>query len=63
MFDKEYSCQFVDEMKYLKSKGIKYTFVKSINGITTYKYAKTSELFSALTIFYAKKEVINNEEN
>jgi len=54
-FDKEYSTQYVKEMKFLQEMGIKYTFVKCINGITTYKYTKTSELFNALGIFYCKK--------
>lgn len=52
-FDKEYSTQYVSEMKYLLSKGIPYAFVKEINGVTTYKYTKTSELFRALMFFYA----------
>lgn len=51
-FDKEYSTQYVPEMKYLLSKGIPYAFVKEINGVTTYKYTKTSELFRALMFFY-----------
>lgn len=54
-FDKEYSTQYVPEMKYLKEIGIKYEFVKSINGITTYKYTKTPELFKALFLFYKTK--------
>lgn len=54
-FDKEYSTQYVKEMKYLESLGIRYTFVKKINDIDTYKYAKTPELFRALAIFYAQK--------
>ena len=63
MFDKEYSTQWVAEMQWLRSQGIRYSFVKTIDKITTYKYEKTSELFKALAIFYAKKGVINNEEN
>lgn len=51
-FDYEYSTQYVKEMKYLESIGIKYNFVKDINGITTYKYVKNSKLFKALSIFY-----------
>ena len=47
-FDKEYSTQWVDEMKWLKDHGIRYTFVKTVNGITTYKYTKTPELFKFL---------------
>lgn len=55
-FDKEYSTQFVPEMKYLLSKGIKYSFVKEINGITTYKYTKTPELFTVLVSFYEENK-------
>ena len=51
-FDKEYSTQYVEEMKWLKERGIYYTFVKYVNGITTYKYKKTSQLFQALALFY-----------
>jgi len=54
-FDKEYSTQWNEERDYLKSIGIMYTFVKEINGISTYKYTKSSELFNALGIFYAQK--------
>ena len=53
-FDKEYFTQYVPEMKYLKSVGINYVFVKIINGVNTYKYEKTSELFHYLEIFYNK---------
>lgn len=62
-FDKEYSTQYVPEMKYLQSKGINYSFVKEVNGITTYKYTKTSDLFKALVFFLYEKiitERINN---
>lgn len=41
-------------MKYLESVGIRYKFVKEINGITTYKYEKNPELFYNLWIFYAQ---------
>jgi len=53
-FDKEYSTQYTPEMKYLQSIGINYTFVKLINGVDTYKYDKTPELFKALEYFYSK---------
>lgn len=53
-FDSEYSTQYVKEMQYLLQNNIKYTFVKEIDGITTYKYKKTPELFRILEIFYAK---------
>jgi glutaredoxin-related protein len=39
-FDAEYSTQFVPEVKYLQSVGIRYTFVKVINEVDTYKYTK-----------------------
>ena len=51
-FDKEYATQYEREMIFLASKGIRYTFVKTINGLTTYKYTKTKQLFSALAEFY-----------
>lgn len=51
-FDKEYSTQFPAEMKYLKDKGIYYTFVKNDKGVTTYKYTKTPKLFRMLEEFY-----------
>lgn len=53
-FDKEYSTQYTPEKEYLWSIGIKPSFVKTINEVTTYKYKKTSMLFKALAIFYAK---------
>jgi hypothetical protein len=52
VFDKEYATQYPKEMLYLRSVGIKYTFVKEINGINTYKYTKTPDLFKYLEIFY-----------
>ena len=51
-FDKEYSTQWNKEKDYLESKDIMYSFVKEINGISTYKYTKNSELFKALGSFY-----------
>ena len=54
-FDKEYSTQFVEEMKYLQQNGIPYVFVKSIQGVTTYKYTKNKRLFEVLSKFYSDK--------
>jgi len=51
-FDKEYSTQWNAERDYLEKQGINYKFVKEINGISTYKYVKNSELFKALSSFY-----------
>ena len=55
-WDKEYSTQYTPEMKYLQSKGINYSFVKEIEGVTTYKYTKTPELFLALVSFYMENK-------
>lgn len=52
-FDKEYATQFLPEAIFLKKKGIRYEFVKTVNGLTTYKYKKTKELFEALSEFYS----------
>ena len=55
-FDIEYQTQWRDEVDFLKSVGIRYEFVKrSKEGISTYKYKKSSELFRQLAIFYADK--------
>jgi hypothetical protein len=51
-FDKEYSTQYKKEVEYLAELSIRYTFVKNINNISTYKYTKTPELFKALMSFY-----------
>lgn len=54
-FDKEYSTQYTPEKEYLLEMGIKPSFIKVIGEITTYKYTKTPELFSALVSFYTEK--------
>lgn len=63
-FDMEYSTQWIREMNWLKEHNISYTFVKYIDGVSTYKYKKTSKLFELLYIFYSEieKGVIDNEE-
>ena len=53
-FDKEYSTQYTPEKEFLLSKGIRPSFVKVINEVTTYKYCKTPELFNALAFYYAQ---------
>ena len=52
-FDKEYSTQYTPEKEYLSKNGIEPSFVKDMNGVTTYKYTKTSKLFKLLSIFYS----------
>lgn len=51
-FDKEYQTQWSLEFLYLKECGIPYTFIKTDNGITTWKYRKDYRLFDALKNFY-----------
>lgn len=53
--DREYLTQYNIEVAFLKEKGIRYSFVKVLNGVTTYKYKKTEELFKALAEFYKGK--------
>lgn len=56
-FDREYGTTFLEESAYLKEHGVKYTFVKvDSEGRTTWKYAKTPELFECLKNFYSKFE-------
>lgn len=55
-FDKEYSTQYTPEKEYLLKQGIKPSFIKVIDEITTYKYTKTPELFSALVSFYMENK-------
>lgn len=54
-YDKEYSTQYTPEKEYLELNGIKPSFVKVINEVTTYKYVKSEELFKLLFYFYANK--------
>lgn len=54
-FDKEYSTQYSPEKDYLLEHNIKPSFVKVIDGVTTYKYSKTTELFNLLSLFYSQK--------
>ena len=51
-FDKEYFTQYIPERNFLKSHGIDPTFVKVINGVTTFKYEKNNKLFKILSLFY-----------
>lgn len=60
IWDKEYQTSFFDEVIYLKSKDIRYTWVyKNDDGISVWKYRKEKRLWSALADMYsnAKYEV------
>lgn len=54
-YDKEYSTQHTPEKEYLSLNGIVPSFIKTINGVTTYKYTKSSKLFYLLSIFYEQE--------
>lgn len=51
-FDFEYATSYKAEVEYLRQKGITYTFVKDVDGISVFKYTKTPELFYWLSVFY-----------
>jgi hypothetical protein len=54
-FDKEYSTQYLSEMKFLLSKGIKYTWVYvNEEGYTVWKYKKEKRLWDALSEMYSE---------
>ena len=54
VFDKEYSTQWMREVKFLEEKGINFTYGKKHYKypVIRYKYTKTPELFLALAEFY-----------
>lgn len=54
IWDKEYQTSFFDEVIFLKSKGIRYTWVyTNENGISVWKYRKEKCLWSALAEMYS----------
>ena len=53
IWDKEYATSFAEEVRFLHSRQIRYTWVtQNEHGISVWKYKKTVELFHALTEFY-----------
>lgn len=56
--DKEYRCNSIAEQMYLGDNGIRYTFIKTENGETIYKYKKTKKLFEALSRFYERLGIL-----
>ena len=55
-FDREYATTYKSEVRWLAQHGIRYTFVKEINTLTTYKYKKNSKLYQCLADFYKSLE-------
>ena len=55
-FDKEYSTSYVDEMQFLRDKGIRYTWVYiNEENVSVWKYKKEKSLWDALSEMYANK--------
>ena len=54
IWDKEYQTSFLDEVLFLKSKGIRYTWVyKHEDGLSVWKFRKEKRLWSALAEMYS----------
>lgn len=51
--DREYNCVWIEEFNYLTEHGIRYTFVKTVNGTTIWKFNKDENLFHTLADFYS----------
>lgn len=53
-WDKEYATSFYDEVAFLKSKGIRYSWVyTNEEGISVWKYKKEKRLWDALSEMYS----------
>lgn len=54
IWDKEYQTSFLDEVLFLKSKGIRYTWVyKNEDGLSVWKYKKNRTLWLSLAEMYS----------
>ena len=54
-FDKEYSTSFIEEMQFLREKGIRYTWVYiNEEKVSVWKYKKEKRLWDALSELYSK---------
>lgn len=59
-WDKEYSTSFIDEVVFLKTKKIRYTWVyKNDSGISVWKYKKEKSLWDALSEMYSNTKYQN----
>jgi hypothetical protein len=53
-WDKEYSTSFINEVTFLKTKGIRYTWVyTNDDGISVWKFKKDKQLWDALSEMYS----------
>lgn len=57
VFEKEYSTTWMQEVKWLDDHGIRYSFVKEVDGKTVYKYKKTVALFASIADFCRTKSM------
>lgn len=58
-FDKEYQTSFVEEMLFLRDKGIRYTWVyMNEEGVSVWKYKKNLELWQALSEMYSNEKYV-----
>lgn len=56
-WDKEYATSFLNEVTFLKSKGIRYTWVfTNDEGVSVWKFRKTKELWDTLSEMYSDKK-------
>ena len=56
-WDKEYATSFLDEVLFLKSKGIRYTWVyTNDDDISVWKYKKEKRLWDALSEMYVSEK-------
>lgn len=59
-WDKEFSTSFLDEVIFLKSKGIRYTWVyTNEDGISVWKFKKEKRLWDALSEMYSSEKYKN----
>lgn len=53
-WDKEYQTSFLDEVTFLKAKGIRYAWVyTNTDGISVWKFKKEKRLWDALSEMYS----------
>lgn len=46
-----------EEVLFLRSLGIRYVFVQSVENISVYKYTRVKELYEALAVLYRNNNV------
>jgi hypothetical protein len=51
-WDIEYSTNYMKEVDIFTANNIRWSFVKTINGVRTYKYKKSKKLFELLAELY-----------